>query len=583
MLRQLAASAVALIALAGCDGEGPVALLRAGGELGFGACADPDVLLDRVRAAGAVRSSADPSIDAITLAPLEGFTATRSEIEQCVRLTGEEGSYLVVPNFATQGSSTSKLAFELTAAGVSVTLASGSVAGITADAAPEGDINYRQQRFDRMLREREREMRAPVRPSRGPVAPLFQTSPPPETRTFKVLASLTGSQFTTVTARLRYAGEDVLLYIDVDAPSGFSDQEVQEFGRLFDDPLYDITVDAFGSVSDIDNNGAIIVLLTPRVNALTEASDCATEGFVTGYFFGFDLASLSDDSNKAEIFYGLVPDPDAKFSCAHPVAQVKRIVSATFVHELQHMISFNQHVLVRNNQSEVVWLNEGLSHISEELASRFYETRFPPPLGRIDPAQLFPDSSQSFIGGNLFNAYNYLRETEEHSVTTFGSFGSLEERGAAWLFLRYLGDLKGDAIFGRLVQTSQTGLANVEAQAGEQFETLFGDFSIAIWTDSLPGVARSAIPERYRFKSRNLRQIYARLNQTGSTQRVYPVSLEPLSIGTPVNESMPNGTMDLFQLQADAASAFDLTLKPPATSPAFPQSLATQLSIFRLR
>ena len=34
------------------------------------------------------------------------------------------------------------------------------------------------------------------------------------------------------------------------------------------------------------------------------------------------------------------------------------------------MISFNQHVLVRDGDAEDTWLNEGLSHYAEELGGR---------------------------------------------------------------------------------------------------------------------------------------------------------------------------------------------------------------------
>jgi hypothetical protein len=40
------------------------------------------------------------------------------------------------------------------------------------------------------------------------------------------------------------------------------------------------------------------------------------------------------------------------------VVEVQAFVPITFIHEFQHMISFNQHVLVRGGDGEVLWLNE---------------------------------------------------------------------------------------------------------------------------------------------------------------------------------------------------------------------------------
>ena len=82
---------------------------------------------------------------------------------------------------------------------------------------------------------------------------------------------------------------------------------------------------------------------------------------------------------------------------------------ATFVHEFQHMISFGQHVLARGGASESLWLNEGLSHIAEELAGKYFEAKFPPPSGRTDVNQLFPDSAQGYLTPNMRNAQRFLR------------------------------------------------------------------------------------------------------------------------------------------------------------------------------
>jgi hypothetical protein len=137
-------------------------------------------------------------------------------------------------------------------------------------------------------------------------------------------------------------------------------------------------------------------------------------------------------------------------------------------------------VLVRGGAQEDVWLNEGLGQIAEELGSEYYEAKYPPPSGRSTTTQLFPDSAGPFIQPQLLDAYVYLNTTRAHSVTSYNGGGSLEERGATWLFLRWLASQKGGSIFGRLVQTSKTGIANIQAQAGESFGALFGDFSTAL-------------------------------------------------------------------------------------------------------
>ena len=89
--------------------------------------------------------------------------------------------------------------------------------------------------------------------------------------------------------------------------------------------------------------------------------------------------------------------------------------------------------------------------------------------GRTDPSQLFPDSSQGFIGGDLVQFVLVPRATRAPRRSPLVRELGLAARNAAgaWLFLRWLGDLKGQSISAALDQTSLTGVANVEAQAGE--------------------------------------------------------------------------------------------------------------------
>ena len=85
--------------------------------------------------------------------------------------------------------------------------------------------------------------------------------------------------------------------------------------------------------------------MTGKVNSLVTSAQCTTTGFIAGFFYGGDLISGFSGGNNGEIFYSIVPDPSGTLSCMHNASQVKRLVSGTFIHEFQHMISFNQHFL----------------------------------------------------------------------------------------------------------------------------------------------------------------------------------------------------------------------------------------------
>src|ERR1043166_10192586 len=85
------------------------------------------------------------------------------------------------------------------------------------------------------------------------------------------------------------------------------------------------------------------------------------------------MARSSTRSCPIEIFYSIVPDPNGTKSCPHTVDDVGLDVPATFMHELQHLISFAQHFVVHNGDPEYGWLDGGLSIVGEELGSLPYD------------------------------------------------------------------------------------------------------------------------------------------------------------------------------------------------------------------
>jgi hypothetical protein len=474
----------------------------------------------------------------LTLQPYQATVIGAAQVSTCVTLaTDAQASYIIVPQFATRAT-----AVTTTVARVTAGIATAAELFAGDGWMPRPARRSAQQELDGYLRDEERRI-APVAHGGDAYRPPMLALTIGSLRTFHVITALDGSTMTDATGKLQFLGEHLGIYVDTAAFPGYNDADLQGLGKLFDVDLYRTAVESFGPESDIDRNGKVLVFLTPKVNALIAANDCALKGFVSGFFWGRDLVPSLPNSNAGEIFYGMVPDPFANYSCPHAAGDTQRYLTGTFIHEMQHMISFFHHVIARGGDAEEGWLNEGLSHIAEELASKLYEARYPPPLGRSTSTQIFPDSSQPFIAPQLLNAYIYLNSTTNHSVTTYDGSGSLEERGAAWLFLRWLGDQKGDTIYRRLVQTSQQGIANIEGHTGESFAQLFGDFSVAIWADSLLGVPRTAVPSRYRFLSRNLRQLIARQATISGFPDPWPLKLFYVPAGGYAEGPLIQGTM----------------------------------------
>src|SRR5216117_3737664 len=368
---------------------------------------------------------------------LSGYTAVDpTQTAGCAvfpaNIFGSTIEYLVVPQSASSIPDDSQ-AFKL---GGNPLATPPAPTGVTAGATPGA-----AQQFDLRLRRAEREFAAQIpRPLRAPPrAPALVTPVDSgNVRTFKVCNVATcdprkASTLSSVTATALKVGTHIAIYVDKAAPvPGLTQSDLDDLRAVFDTLLYETDTLAFGHESDIDQNGQVIVLMTGKVNSLVTASDCVNKGYIAGYFFGADLITSGQFStgNNGEIFYSIVPDVVGTLSCAHSVSEVKQVVPSTFVHEFQHMISFNQHSLLRPGSPEDLWLNEGLSHYAEENAARRFLRTAP------------PDSATfcNYVYGDLHNAGDYLAAAQDHFLVDTAGIGGLAERGAYWLFVRYLVD-----------------------------------------------------------------------------------------------------------------------------------------------
>ncbi len=363
------------------------------------------------------------------------------------------------------------------------------------------------EEFHAMLRTRERALAEEPGARFGAGVPPVRGVPPVVgvKDTFKVCANTSCSAFTNVIATAKYVGPKGAIFLDDVVPAGGFLQAGHRHPRPalrrrrvgVSPNMYQIDTTAFGRESDIDANGKVIFLLTDAVNDLS--GSCSSGSVILGFFFGGDLLPRSGSnagSNEAEIFYGLVPNTTG--GCAVSKSYVKQQIAPVFIHEFQHMISYNQHVLVRPGvRGEEVWLNEGLSHFAEELGGRLLGDG--PGQGQASTRLI------QFMIPNLLNANDYLFDPEAHFlITPSSSTGTLEERGANWLFVRWIADhyatdTLGTSLTRQLVGTSLLGSVNVQAATGTSMSQLIPLWQLANYLDNLPGFTpvdrTAAVPE----------------------------------------------------------------------------------------
>jgi hypothetical protein len=535
------------------------------------------------------------TINVRALSPGDGVTITDAEVA-CLALAGAGAEYLVMPQLT--GSS-------LPYGGYSFRLGDPVMMEAAVTAVPNAPLVDARELFGAQRitddaqavlhrRLRAHEATAPrtahQRARMNGAATAHAIGAPDTLRAFSVLNTLAATPtFSTIGATLAYAGDHVLLYVDTIAATAFTTPELAAMGALFDDALVPAMYDQFGSGSDIDGNGRVLFVLSPTVNAMVPASQCSVTGYVRGFFYSHDLVSQEATSNRGEIFYAFVPDPAGRWSCAHTKAEVDANLAPTFMHELQHMISFGEHAIERNGSSEEPWLNEGLSHIAEELGAKLFEARYPAPSGRTNPSQIFPDSASPYITPNLLYSYRFLLTSTFYSITTCapGTFCSLAERGGSWLLLRFIADQQGETVLKRLVESPLSGRANLEAITGRTTAAWLGDFALAVNADSVEGRPRDFAPASLRFSSRNLRRLYRVLFEAygigGGVGRPFPI--EPLSLapGAAVTGSMRPGSFSTYRLRTTADRPVALLRFVGADGAAFEPPAGAQLAVLRLR
>ena len=501
----------------------------------------------------------------------------------CVRFPapgGVETEHLYVA-LATEGRQTTNgitATFDLEG-GTGAMASVASPGGALFDQAPTAATSFHDR-----LRARERNLSEhPPAEARSRISASLAPTPPVvgSKRTFDVCATTTCDSFVQSHATAKVVAQRVAIFVDDSAPAGgYTQTDLDQVGALFDSHLYPIDTVAFGRESDLDDNGVVVVLLTPRVNELSPNCNSANS-VILGYFFGLDLLPSQTHSNDGEIFYGVTPG-SATPGCTISTAFAKGNLPSVFVHEFQHMISFNQHVLVRQGTTEDTWLNEGLSHFAEELAGRQVPDSFCPDFDN--------DCGSQFVGGNLNDAFMYLEDPEAHfAIEPASSGGTLEERGANWLFIRWLADHfavtepLGTELTRAMVQTSLNGGANVAAVTGEDLSTLLSQWQMANYLDNLPGFTPAS--DRLQYSSFDFRTVF-RLNfESGVFDKAYPLTPDSTRTGNYSHSGVLRGGSGkhLRIIQPAGSGEVSLVLSAPGGNAPVPTSVKPRIAIVRVR
>ncbi len=531
------------------------------------------VVLGPTTSAPAALAVTGVSITGLTLSVGQVSLLTDAAAAGCVRLpTG--GDYLVTVQNASTVTGTS-MDFQLTGLGGGTT-ASASLLARAALAVTQVPVADAQAQADWRIRGLERQLQRSA--GSGGLAPRAQLAPAAtvpsvgDTATFNVLNNLTSNTFTKVKAKVMLVSKHAVIYQDVNVPAnGFQTGDFQNFGALFDDPIFPTDSTVFGAPSDIDANGHIVILFTPVVNAL---SPKGSTSFVAGFFFGCDLVTVQQcsGSNRAEIFYASVPDPTGSVGPTLSTARILQTTPPVLAHEFTHMIAWNQRVILRGGNSDALWMDEALAHTAEDTVGGVLVNRA---VTRADTTLAI-----SFLSENWRRANDYLPVTASTTLLAYVEPGSLAERGAGWLFLKYLRARFGGGILTKLVQTTQSSTDNVTAQTNTGWSVLLNDWLVALWADNAPELAGATVDPRYTFPNINLR---ATLGQPafGGVYKLQPTT-EPFTGFTTTGTVVSSTAAYYLVTGSSAAAPLSLSLSGPRGLP-FSGQVVPQIGIMRIR
>jgi len=290
--------------------------------------------------------------------------------------------------------------------------------------------------FEQVLRQKEQDFAQRIQQTDWvpPLQKIVQPQQVGSTRsfTFGKFGGVTTNQ--TVTATLVASNTRAVAYLDnalAASNKNITTAHIETMLNTFSNSTFGTITNMYGAPSDVDNDGKVVFLYTHLVDRV---------GGVAGFYSSSSLFSTNQggDGNVADMMF---------------ISPTQELASydALLAHEFQHLISFNQHVLIQKGDAEETWLNEGLSHVAEDLVG-----------GHI-------------AGGNTDLVSEFMNNPERYALTGDASL-NLGIRGAAYLFVRGLMESFGQDVPGKLVKTNKVNIANVENISGQSFDNVYRTF-----------------------------------------------------------------------------------------------------------
>jgi hypothetical protein len=368
----------------------------------------------------------------------------------------------------------------------------------------------------------------------------------------------------------------ILMVDTLDGPPSalFTQAQMDSITGEFDTITFPTDSSYFNNPTDVDGNGRIIMLFTGEINKLTPPAPPGSQnGFVGGFFFAGDFFPTTDtpqaqgcaQSNGAEIFYLLSPDPTGRFNNVRSTSSVRQGTRGTIAHEFQHMINAGnrfQNPLVSNFES--TWLDEALAHFAEDAVGRVQ--RGFSDLQTLTFADVLPCNSpcsqgndfDAFFFQNLARLTYWMDKPDQFSPTSALADTSLATRGAAWAIVRYAADNLSNgfprALTHQLVAGPDTGVNNFAAATKVPIDTVVKAWLVSMYADHL-GI--TGLDAKYQYRSYDFHNVMPPVARSVLSQSVatYPLRIQSIGSGSDnISAKNLSGTGSFFRLTVAAGA-----------------------------
>jgi hypothetical protein len=383
------------------------------------------------------------------------------------------------------------------------------------------------------------------------------------------------SDFFATQAVVASVSNKAILMVDtLDGPPAglFTQAQMDSITAEFDNVTYPTDAAYFNTPTDLDGNGRIIMLFTGEINKLTPPNSPAGSGFVAGFFFAGDFfpptgMTATDhcaESNRAEVFYLLSPDPTgAKFGNMRTASSVRQGTRGTIAHEFQHMINAgNRFLNPQVSAFEATWLDEALAHFAEDAVGRVQ--RGFGDLQTLTFNDLIPCNTpcsqandfNAFFYQNLARLTYWMDKPDTYSPMSRLADTSLATRGAAWAIVRYAADNYSAGLprtfTQALVAGPDTGFRNFNAATKVPLDTVVKGWLVSMYADHL---AITGLDAKYQYRSYNFRNVMPPVAKVVLSQSVatYPLRVQSIGTGSDnISAKNISGTGSFFRLTVAA-------------------------------